>query len=159
MKHVSSILVCVHPDNPDPALVDRAVEIAKKNDAAVKVFHVISEYPEDMSEWWNVRRPEKLHERIVSEREAYLQTIVERFKQAGVEQIAHDLRWGKHFLEIIKEARGIKDEEPAKAAKKKKAPKDGKSTKELKKKIIELKEMKKVAREAKNKNPLRRRRL
>ena len=103
MKHFSSILLCVHPDNLDKALVDRAAEIASKNDAAVKVFHVITEYPEDMSEWWNVRNPQKLHDKLVSEREAFQQTIVKQLKDAGVQQVTHELQWGVHFLEIVKE--------------------------------------------------------
>ncbi len=103
MKHFSSILLCVHPDNLDKALVDRAAEIARKNDAVVKVFHVITEYPEDMSEWWNVRNPQKLHDKLVSEREAFQQTIVKQLKDAGVQHVTHELQWGVHFLQIVKE--------------------------------------------------------
>ncbi|MBW2203469.1 MAG: transcription termination factor Rho [Deltaproteobacteria bacterium] len=58
----------------------------------------------------------------------------------------------EQLLEVIKEARGIKDEEPAKKGKKKKASKDGKGTKELKKKIFQLKEMKKEARDARDRD-------
>ena len=41
---------------------------------------------------------------------------------------------------------------PAKEVRKKKVPKDGKGTKELKKKIFQLKEMKKEARDARDRN-------
>ena len=57
----------------------------------------------------------------------------------------------EQLLEVIKEARGIKDEEPAKEGKKKVALVKGKSTKELKKKIFLLKEEKKAARDARDK--------
>jgi len=103
MKHVNSILVCVHPNNPDPDLIERAADLAKKNEAAVKVFHVVSEYPEDMSEWWNVRNPQKLHDKIVKEREGYLIGVVQKIKDNGVANVTHELRWGKTFLEITKE--------------------------------------------------------
>jgi len=103
MKHVNSILVCVDPDHLDKPLLQRAADIAKKNDAAVKVFHVVSEYPEDMSEWWNVRNPQKLHDKIVSERTTFLDSIAQSLKNAGVRNVTYELRWGKRFLQIIKE--------------------------------------------------------
>ena len=103
MKQVTSILVCMHPDRPDYALADQAAEIAKKTNAAVKVFHVVSEYPEDMSEWWNVRNPEKLHDKIVSERERFLQGIEERIRLNGARTVTHELKWGRNFIEIIRE--------------------------------------------------------
>ena len=55
----------------------------------------------------------------------------------------------EQLLEIIKEARGIKDEEPVKAGKKK-ALKIGVTTKALKKKIFQLKDEKEAAREARD---------
>lgn len=103
MKHVNSILVCVHPNNPDPELIGQAANLARRNEAAVKVFHVVSEYPEDMSEWWNVRNPQKLHDKIVREREGFLAGVVEKIKEQGVADVTHELRWGKNFLEITKE--------------------------------------------------------
>lgn len=103
MKHVNSILLCVHPDNRDELLVQRGAEIAKKNEAAVKVFHVVSEFPEDMSDWWNVRNPQKLHDKIVSERTAFLESVAQSLKDAGVQNVTYELRWGRHFLQIIKE--------------------------------------------------------
>jgi len=55
----------------------------------------------------------------------------------------------EQLLAAIKEARGIKDEEPVKKAKKK-APKKQVSVKELKDKIIQLKKEKKATRESKD---------
>ena len=63
------------------------------------------------------------------------------------------------LLAIIKEHRGIKDEEPAKKARKKVVKKDL-NVKDLKKKVIQLKEEKAAAQKAKDKkqiNVLRRR--
>ncbi len=103
MKQVTSILVCTHPDNPDYALADQAAAIAKKTGAAVKVFHVISEYPEDMSEWWNVRNPQKLHEKIVGDREQFLSGIAERIRLNGARTVTYELKWGRNFIEIVRE--------------------------------------------------------
>ena len=103
MKDVTSILVCMHPERPDYDLADQAAEIAKNAGAPVKVLHVVSEYPKDMSEWWNVRNPQKLHDQIVSEREEFLEGIEDRMRMHGVKEVSHELRWGKVFIEIIKE--------------------------------------------------------
>ncbi len=103
MEDVTSILVCMHPEKPDYDLADQAAEIATNAGASVKVLHVVSEYPEDMSEWWNVRNPQKLHDQIVSEREEFLEGIEDRMRQRGVKEVSHALRWGKVFIEIIKE--------------------------------------------------------
>ena len=103
MKLVKSILVCMHPERPDRDLADRAAQIAKKTGAAVKVFHVVSEYPEDMSEWWNVRNPQKLHDKIVSERERFLDEIEDRIRASGAQAVSHELKWGRTFIEITKE--------------------------------------------------------
>jgi len=53
----------------------------------------------------------------------------------------------EELLKAIKEAKGIKDEEPIKE-RKKKTPKKEVSVKELKKKVVRLKEEKEAAREA-----------
>ena len=64
---------------------------------------------------------------------------------AGVHAMKKD-----ELLKLIKEHRGIKDEEPAKA-KKKKGPKKEVNIKKLKEKILQLKEGKKAARAEKDK--------
>ncbi len=103
MNLVKSILVCMHPERADRDLADRAAQIAKKTGAAVKVFHVVSEYPEDMSEWWNVRNPQKLHDKIVSEREQFLNEMEDRIRSNGAKAVSHELKWGRTFIEITKE--------------------------------------------------------
>ena len=103
MARIEKILICVHPKRPDTILIEHVVDVAKKFGAAVKVFHVVSEYPQDMSEWWNVRNPEKLHDKIVSEREGYLKDVAARLKKAGVKQVDYELAWGKSFLCITRE--------------------------------------------------------
>ena len=55
----------------------------------------------------------------------------------------------EQLLEIVKEAKGIKDEEPVKK-RKKKAPKQEVGVKELRRKIVRLKEEKEAARQAKD---------
>jgi len=84
-------------------MLEQAIQLAKKHQAAVKLFHVISDYPEDTSEWWNVRNPGKLKKRIVEERQAVLDEMAARARELGLEQVASELRWGRTFLEITRE--------------------------------------------------------
>lgn len=106
MKHFKNILICTHPEFTDVEIVDRAARIAKGSGAAVKVMHVIADYPEDMNSWWNVRNPKELHEKIVRERQNFVEGIVERVKAAGVTHIESALRWskeGQEFLVVVRE--------------------------------------------------------
>ncbi len=103
MKHFKKILLCTHPDFTDMDIVDRAAKIAKKNNAQIKVLHVIGDYPKDISDWWNVRNPEKLRAKIVSERQGFLDGLVEHIKGIGVTAVESELRWGREFLEITRE--------------------------------------------------------
>ena len=98
MKQFKKILLCVHPEYTDLGIIDRTAKMAAKSGAMVKVMHVVSDYPEDVREWWNVRNPEKLHAKIVKERTDFLQGIADRVRQAGVEQVETKLAWGKPFL-------------------------------------------------------------
>ncbi len=103
MKQLKKILMCVHPEFTDLDVVDRVAKIAKKTGASIRVAHVISDYPKDTREWWNVRNPQKLHKRIVSERQAFLDSIVQRVRDKGVENVDSHLCWGREFLEITRE--------------------------------------------------------
>lgn len=103
MNDFNQILLDVHPEFTDLEAVDRAAALASKTKAAVKVVHVVEDYPEDMSEWWNVRNPLKLYNRIVGERQRYVDGIAQRVKAAGVDHVDSELRWGRDFLEITRE--------------------------------------------------------
>jgi universal stress protein E len=84
-------------------MLEQAIRLAKKHQAAVKVIHVISDYPEDTSEWWNVRNPGKLKKRIMEERQAVLDEMAALAQEHGLEQVASELRWGRTFLEVTRE--------------------------------------------------------
>ncbi len=103
MSYFDQILLDVQPGFTDFDAVDRAAELARETNASVKVLHVIEDYPEDMSEWWNVRNPLRLHERIVRDRQDFVEGIADRVKAAGVEQVEAVLRWGRNFLELTRE--------------------------------------------------------
>lgn len=103
MSQFNSILVCVGTNSPDIQMLEQAIQLAKKHQAAVKVFHVISDYPEDTSEWWNVRNPGELKKRIMEERQAVLDEMAARVREHGLEQVASELRWGGTFLEVTRE--------------------------------------------------------
>jgi universal stress protein E len=84
-------------------MLEQAVQLAKKNQAALKLCHVISDYPEDTSEWWNVRNPDKLKKQIIEERQTVLDEMAARAREQGLERVASELRWGRTFLEVTRE--------------------------------------------------------
>lgn len=98
-----TILLAVHPEFTDLNTIDSAANLAAKTHAAVKVMHVVEDYPEDLSEWWNVRQPRKLHEQIVHDRQDFLDSIVARLKKGGVDRVETELRWGREYLEVTLE--------------------------------------------------------
>jgi len=103
MDGFNQILLDVHPDFVDFDAVDRTAGLACKTNAAVKVVHVVEDYPEDMSEWWNVRNPLKLGNKILRERQGFVNSTAERVRAAGVDRVESTLRWGREFLEITRE--------------------------------------------------------
>ena len=103
MSQFSSILVVLGRHAPDIRMLDEAMRLAKKYQAGVKVIHVISDYPEDTSEWWNVRDPDKLKKRIITEREALLDEMAAHARHHGLDRVATELRWGRTFLEVTRE--------------------------------------------------------
>ncbi len=103
MKHINKILLCAHPKIMNVNLADHAADIAKKSHAEIKVFSVISGFPQDMKEWWNVRNPQELHDKIQSERESFLVAVADLLKERGIEKVTYELRWGKEFMEITRE--------------------------------------------------------
>lgn len=103
MNAFNKILLDVHPDAIDLEAVDHAAKLAIKNRATVKVLHVVEDFPEDLTEWWNVRNPVELMGQIVSQRQTSVDNIVARLKRAGVERIESGLRWGREVEEITQE--------------------------------------------------------
>ncbi len=103
MDGFNQILLDVHPDFVDLDAVDRTAELASNSNASVKVVHVVEDYPEDMSEWWNVRNPLKLHEKVLDDRQGFVDRIAERVRSGGVDSVESTLRWGREFLEITRE--------------------------------------------------------
>lgn len=103
MKTFSKILLDVHPDAIDLDAIDHAARLAIKTRSAVKVLHVVEDYPEDLNEWWNVRNPVKLMGQIVNQRQSSVNKVVERLEKAGVERVESGLRWGREVEEITQE--------------------------------------------------------
>ncbi|MGB5519897.1 MAG: universal stress protein [Gammaproteobacteria bacterium] len=103
MSQFNSILVCVQTNSGSVGMLEQAIALAKKHQAAVKLLHVISDYPKDTKEWWNVRHPGKLKKRIIGERQAVLDEMVGIAREQGLENISSELVWGKTFIEISRE--------------------------------------------------------
>ncbi len=103
MKQFNNILICGNPDHVDLKMLEHAADIAKYNQSNVKIIHVITDYPKDVSAWWNVRNPRKIREDIIREREDFLDGLVESLKKLGVENVSRKLLWGKPSDEVSKE--------------------------------------------------------
>jgi universal stress protein E len=103
MKPINKILLNVHPDGIDVGAVDRIAELARKTQFAIEVLHVIEDYPEDLHEWWNVAYPIRLYDEVVNSREEFIDTIVNRIKEAGVAHVESKLRWGSELDEVTRE--------------------------------------------------------
>ncbi len=103
MSQFNSILVCVQKEAEGVAMLEQAIHLAKEHQAAIKLIHVISDFPEDTAEWWNVRHPKKLKRRIIEDRQAILDDMASLAKEQGVDQVTSGLRWGRTFLEITRE--------------------------------------------------------
>ena len=67
----------------NPFTGEETVFKAKPASVAVKVVHVVEDYPEDMREWWNVRNPLTLHNKILRDRLEFVDRIVGGQMQAG----------------------------------------------------------------------------
>ncbi|MEN8133746.1 MAG: universal stress protein [Pseudomonadota bacterium] len=103
MKRFNNILICGHPDHVDLKLIEHAAEIAKAHQANIKVVHTITDYPKDVRTWWNVRNPGLLRDKIIREREEFLDGLVESLKTLGVERVSRELLWGEPAVEITKQ--------------------------------------------------------
>jgi universal stress protein E len=103
MKPINKILMSVHPDVIDLGAVDHVAELASKTQSEIEVLHVIEDYPEDLHEWWNVVYPIRLYDEVVNSREEFIDTIVNRIKEAGVVHVESKLRWGAELDEVTRE--------------------------------------------------------
>ncbi len=103
MKRFNNILICGHPDQVDVKLLEHAADIANHNQANVKVIHVVTDYPKNVRNWWNVRNPGKLRNKIIREREDFLDGLVESLKKFGVENVTRELHWGEPLVEVANE--------------------------------------------------------
>ena len=104
MSAFNQILLDVHPELVDFDAVDHTAKIANKTHSAVKVLHVVEDYPEDLSEWWNVRNPVRLYDQIVAKRQSCVDNIVKRIQKSGVEQVEAGMRWGRKVDQVTQEA-------------------------------------------------------
>ncbi|MEN8129903.1 MAG: hypothetical protein ABFS45_06850, partial [Pseudomonadota bacterium] len=103
---MKKILMNVHPNYIDQDAVEHIADFTSKTQSAIEVLHVIEDYPQDLHEWWNVRYPVRLYEEIVNKRQEFMDSIVERIKRAGVQNVTTKLRWGSELQEITREGTG-----------------------------------------------------
>ena len=100
MKRFKRILVATDTRFSEHPIVQEAAEIAKHNDASLRIVDVVPEFP------WTVRLTLKDHEHmrdlIAQEKQAKLELLAEPIRQLGVE-VETSVLLGKTSIEIIRE--------------------------------------------------------
>jgi universal stress protein E len=100
MKRFKRILVATDTRFSEHPIVKEAAEIAKHNDASLKIVDVVPEFP------WTVRLTLKDHEHmrelIAEEKQAELELLAGPIRKAGVE-VETNVLLGKTSIEIIRE--------------------------------------------------------
>ena len=103
MNAFNEILLDVHPELVDFDVLDHIANIANQTHSAVKVLHVVEDYPEDLSGWLNVRDRVHMYDQIVAQRQRFVDTVVERIQKSGVERVEAGLLWGRKVEQITRE--------------------------------------------------------
>ncbi len=106
----NNILICGHPEQVDVKLLEHAAILAKQNRSRVKVVHVVTDFPRDVKTWWNVRNPGKLRDKIIGERQDFLDGLVETLRKMGVDDVTRELLWGEPAVEITTEVLNSKQD-------------------------------------------------
>lgn len=100
MKHFKNILVAADTRLADHPIVQEAAEIAKRNNASLKIIDVIPDFS------WTVRLTLKDHEHmrelIAAEKKAELDSLAEPIRESGV-AVDTKVLLGKSSIEIIRE--------------------------------------------------------
>ena len=100
MQRFKDILLVLNPEVKETATLDKAVSLARQNDARLTLFSVVYKHP-DLG-----RYPESVGEHllapIVSDRREWLEQLLKPIREQGVDTLAVAVV-GTPFLEIIRE--------------------------------------------------------
>lgn len=101
MQRFKKILL-VSDERKGKVAFERAVSLAKTNQAQLTVVEVIEEIPRELYMSITVKTPEELHELFLLERQKYLEQMIEHIQQE-IDRVTTKVLTGIPFLEIIRE--------------------------------------------------------
>ena len=100
MKRFKNILLVCNFDVKQNRAVERAVSLAKQNEAHLTVFSVVKELPANVSMAITILPPQELLDLAINDRRERTNAIVEDIYQQGINVRAHVVI-GTPFLEVI----------------------------------------------------------
>lgn len=102
MKRFKKILLVIEPDTRHQIAVDRAVALARQNEASLTVLTVVKEIPADLRMRIVALSPQEVLARVVDDRQEKLDALVEKMGRQGVHATALVMQ-GSPFLEVIRQ--------------------------------------------------------
>jgi nucleotide-binding universal stress UspA family protein len=102
MKRFKNILLVCNFDVKQDRAVERAVFLAKQNEARLTVFSVARELPADVSMSITIMPPQELHDLEINDHQARIDALVTDMGQQGIDATSQ-LVTGTPFLEIIRQ--------------------------------------------------------
>jgi len=102
MKRFKSILLVCNFEVEQDRAVERAVLLARQNDAHLTVFTVVKDLPANVSMAITILPPQELLDLAISERQERIDEMVEDMHQQGINASAQ-LMIGTPFLEVIRQ--------------------------------------------------------
>jgi nucleotide-binding universal stress UspA family protein len=102
MQRFKNILLVTGAKTESAAALERAVTLAKRNQAQLRVVEVLKELPHDVHLQMRSKRPTELQNQIIEQRSSHLEQLILPIRLEEVEVSAQVL-CGTPFLEIIRE--------------------------------------------------------
>ncbi len=102
MKRFSNILLISDDASENSVALDRAIRLARNNQAELTFTAVVESIPKDMQMAINVIKPDELTDLAVAEKRAELQKIIDAASELR-QKIEIEILVGNSFLEIIRQ--------------------------------------------------------
>jgi nucleotide-binding universal stress UspA family protein len=98
MNRFRNVLLVHHPDPTETSGLQRAVEVARRNSARLRILDVLPELPGDPD---LTVRGVNVHQAIIRERRERLEWLLEPIREEGIDA-TFDVRVGSPFVEITR---------------------------------------------------------
>jgi len=102
MKRFKNILLIANFDVRQQLAVDRAVSLARQNEASLTVFTVVRDFPADARMLITVMPPQELLEMVIADHREKVDALAADISRQGVDVRSH-VETGTPFLEIIRQ--------------------------------------------------------